>query len=258
VDYGGGGGGGGISFDNVTSQVNPNPSGNTNTLAHTIADGSNRMVIIATSHESTVAVSSVTYDGAAGTLVGVKEVEANQRIEMWRIMEADISGSGAKDAVVTWASAPNGPSIAVISFDGVAQQAEEATNSSNCLDCTTSSTNLTTLSDGALVVTNVGAGSTGSFTGHGTDQQERWDENPNSARHSGTTRIVATAGLVTLSETASAQMNRQAHFVAAFAPATASSSPSLWPLEITLTDPNDSGNTVSMRTKVYMRNLPPT
>jgi len=30
----------------------------------------------------------------------------------------------------------------------------------------------------------------------------------------------------------------------------------LVPLELTLEDPNDSGNTVSMRTKVYMRNLP--
>jgi hypothetical protein len=119
---------------------------------------------------------------------------------------------------VNWSGSAE-PGIAVLSLDGVAQQAPEATSSSNCLDCTTISTNITTLTDGAWVVSNVGNGRTFTYTGHGSGQVERWDQNPGSATHSGTTRSVATAGLVSISETASGEANRQAHVVAAFAPA---------------------------------------
>jgi hypothetical protein len=170
-------------------------------------------------------------------------------------MEAGISSRTSDDVVVTWSGDPYSPGIAVTSFTGVDQDDAPVTASSVVYSTATISTNITTPADGALVVTNVGAGDNRTYT-HGAGQQEQWDQLPSSAAHSGTTRIVATAGPVTLSETASSSVNRQAHLVAAFAPAPVSASSQLVPLELTLS--SSEGGTVTMRTKVFLRNLPPT
>jgi len=247
---------GNIVFDNVTSAVDPNATTTTNTLTHAISAGSNRMVIVCTAHEGQRTVTGVTYGGASGTLVGSRQAESGgtyQTIEMWRIMEEGISSRVSDDVVVTWSGDPYGPGIAVLSFIGADQDDAPVTASSVVYSTATISTNITTPADGALVVTNVGAGDNRTYT-HGSGQQERWEQLPSSAAHSGTTRIVTTAGSVTLSETADSSVNRQAHLVAAFAPATGLASNPLVPLSLTLGSPE--GGTVTMRTKVYMRNMP--
>jgi hypothetical protein len=64
-----------------------------------------------------------------------------------------------------------------------------------------------------------------------------------------------TFNVVEISELSPSTTLRATHIVSAFAHASGFTSDPLVPLALTLQDPNDSGNTVSMRTKVYMRNV---
>ena len=212
-----------IEVDQVSSAADPYPTTNTNTLSHPTSAGSNRMVIICTAHEGSRTVTGVTYGGSSADPVGSRQVESGgtyQTIEMWRVMEAGISGRVSDDVVVTWSGDPYSPGIAVMSFTGVDQAAVPVTGSSAVLTTNYIDTSITTPADGSLVVTNVGAGDNSTYSSHGTGQVEQWNRTLGSHAHSGTTRIVTTAGPVTLSETNSASVNRQAHLVAAFPPAT--------------------------------------
>ena len=215
---------GDIVFDAVTSAVGPNEIGATYTLTHTIGLGNDRMVVIFMGWEAGAAsVQNVTFDGVGCELVGVTyELDGpDQRVETWRIMDASISGSGAKDVVVTMESDPGSASvgIAVLSYTGVSQGDVDATASNSILDTQTIDTTITTGVANALIVSNVGNGQSGNYTSHGPSLTERWDQTPSSAVHSGATGIIASAGQVTVSATSSdSSPNRQAHFVASFAP----------------------------------------
>lgn len=210
-----------ITLDNVTSQTFSNQV--TSSLNHAIGGGADRLLVVCTGAESfpPVAVTGVTYNGVALTPAGFQEGAAGdlgQRVEMWYMLEANLPGAGTYQVQVTYAASQS-PGVAVVSLTGAAQQAPEATAGNECSSCTSITTPITTLTNGAWVISNVGNGQSGSYTGHGAGQTERWDQTPSSAVHSGTTRPVATAGPVTISETASGSANRQALFAAAFAPA---------------------------------------
>jgi len=86
-------------------------------------------------------------------------------------------------------------------------------------------------------------------------QTERYDRagGANTSRLACSTKEVAVAGSTSMGWTQGGA-NRQAQEVAAFASAPASSP--LVPLAITLQDPQDTANSVTLRTKVYMRNMP--
>jgi hypothetical protein len=147
-------------------------------------------------------------------------------------------------------------SVGAISFEGVAQQAPEATNTNTNVGPNSISTGITTVTDGAWVVDVVVDGNADAFTPYG-GQTEQYDEVASSSTGAASTKEMATAGSTNMGWSAGSA-NRLAHVVAAFAPASDLTTNPLVPLAITLQDPNDSGNSLSMRTKVYMRNVPET
>jgi hypothetical protein len=107
-----------------------------------------------------------------------------------------------------------------MSFSGVKQQPEESEISNVVTNNASIQTSIATLTDGALIVSAVGNGQGGgTYTSHGTGQIERHDFAIPSAGHGVTTEIKVTAGLDVQSHTYSKTANRQAQYVASFAPA---------------------------------------
>jgi len=159
---------------------------------------------------------------AVGVLVGSINTgqSTDQQVEIWRIMEADLV-TGVNNIDVVFAGSIN-PGISAMSFSGVKQQAEEAEASSTVLTNGFISTPITTLTNGALIVSAVGNGDgAGSYNANGTGQVHRWQISPSSAHFAGTTEVNATAGTQLVSHTYTTAANRQAQYVAAFAPSTA-------------------------------------
>jgi hypothetical protein len=187
--------------------------------------------------------------------------------EMWYILDDDMPSSAGTYDVSMSVTGASGPGIVVLSFEGVAQQAPETYNSSQYgvgADHTLT-TQLQNVSVGSLVVSVASNGSSGAYDGSvGTAGGAgiRQSEGQPSSAGMGVSTDVASAGgtfnVVEVSSLAPSTTNRATHIVSAFAPAPSTASTPLVPLALTLQDPNESGNTVSMRTKVYMRNMPPT
>jgi hypothetical protein len=218
-----------IVFDNSNNNSGSLCSSITCSLNLTVGPGSDRMIIVTTANEGTVRpVTSIDITGGInqGILVGTVQVGSGstaQNVEMWRIMESDIS-DGSNTITVHFASAPSGLGISVMSFSGIEQQPEEAENSNTITSNPTISTNITTITNGALIVSTVGNGDgSGTYSSHGSGQTERHDFATNSAWHGVTTEIKSLAGLDTQSHTYSKSANRQAQYVASFAPANGSS-----------------------------------
>jgi hypothetical protein len=177
--------------------------------------------------------------------------------DLWYLPEAGLPAAGTYNVEIT-TSGYTSKSVGAISMEGVAQQAPEASNTNTNVGPDYISTSITTLTDGAWVVDVVENGNPNSFTPDG-GQTERYDQTASSSDGAASTKEMATAGATSMGWSANA--NRLAHVVAAFAPAAlatscSSTSGDLLTLELTLKDPNDSENTVSMRTKVYLRNMP--
>jgi hypothetical protein len=253
-----------ITMDNVTDRYN---SG-TGSLAHTIASGSgnNRLLVVCYGQEANSTVDSMSYNGVAMTRIHreYNSDGAQNVTEMWYMLDADMPSSSGTYNVSMSVTGGNGPGIVVLSFEGVAQQAPETHNSSqyasNASDRST--TQISNVSEGSLVVSvacngssNGYDGSVGGAGGAGTRQAEG---QPSSAGMGVSTDLSSAGGtfnVVEISELSPSTTLRATHIVSAFAHASGFTSNPLVPLALTLQDPNDSGNTVSMRTKVYMRNV---
>jgi prepilin-type N-terminal cleavage/methylation domain-containing protein len=254
------GGGGVISFDNASSSAVQYT--NTLTFSHVIGSDSSRMLIATVSIEhsaSTPTVTGITYDGQALThAVSTDITSANDvrgRSELWYLPEAGLPSAGSYNVVVTASASTDEIIAGAISLNDVAQQAPEAINTSTNETIDAISVNVTTLTDGAWVVDSVHCGEPGSYTAD-AGQTERYDLQGvgTTSTHAASTKEVATAGSTTVGETYATGANRQAYVAAAFAPLTASS-----PLKtLSLTLSSEQGGTVTMRTKVFMRNIPPT
>jgi hypothetical protein len=254
------GGSGAISFDNASSGSGQN----TNSLAfsHAIGSDSSRMLIVTVSIEnsgSTPTVTGITYNGQALTHAASTDItsanDVRGRSELWYLPEADLPSAGSYNVVVTASASIEAINAGAISLNDVAQQAPEASNTNTNETIDAISVNITTLTDGSWLVDSVHCGDTGSYTAD-AGQTERYDLQGvgTTSTHAASTKEVATAGSTTVGETYATGANRQAYVAAAFAPLTASS-----PLKtITLTLSSEQGGTVTMRTKVFMRNIPPT
>ena len=97
-------------------------------------------------------------------------------------------------------------------------------------------------------------GSVGGAGGAGTRQSEG---GPSSAGMGVSTDLSSAGGtfnVVEISELSPSTTLRATHIVSAFAPAPEASR--LLSLGLTLTDPQDEENSINLRTKVYMRNMP--
>jgi prepilin-type N-terminal cleavage/methylation domain-containing protein len=262
-----GGGGGNIILDNVTDSYN---SG-TGPFPHQINSGSgnNRLLVVCYGQENESTINSMSYNGAAMTKIHRKAIldGAWNVTEMWYILDDDMPATAGTYDLAMNITGASGPGIVVLSFEGVAQQAPETYNSSQYgvgADHTLT-TQLQNVSVGSLVVSVASNGSSGGYDGSvggaGGAGIRQSEGQPSSAGMGVSTDLASAGGtfnVVEVSSLAPSTTNRATHIVSAFAPVPDSSSASLWTLEITLTDPNDSGNSVTMRTKVYMRNMPPT
>lgn len=81
----------------------------------------------------------------------------------------------------------------------------------------TITTPITTLTDGAWLIDVVGSGDGGSYT-PGAGQTERWDSSVFTATGASGTKLVATAGLDSMTQTHNTPSNRTAHVVVSVAP----------------------------------------
>jgi len=256
-------GDGSIVFDNVTDRY----GSGTGDLAHAIGSGSgnNRLIVVCYGQESNGTVDSMTYNGAAMTKIHreYNSDGAQNVTEMWYMLDADMPASGGTYNVSMSVTGGNDPGIVVLSFEGVEQQAPETHNSSQYASDASdrSTTQLSNVSTGSLIVSVACNGSSsgydGSVGGAGGAGIRQSEGDPSSAGMGVSTDLSSAGGtfnVVEISELSPSTTLRATHIVSAFAPAPASSP--LVPLALTLQDPNDSGNTVTMRTKVYMRNMP--
>jgi prepilin-type N-terminal cleavage/methylation domain-containing protein len=241
-----------IVFDNVTTDVG---SGNPLTFTHTIGGGTNRLLVVGISAECnvSVSVSNVTYNGQGLTKAAsaVADTSTVGVAELWYLLEADLPTAGTYNVEVT-TSGYAVKSVGAISFEGAAQQAPEDTNTNTNVGPEYISTSITTLTDGAWIVDVVVNGNASTFAPDG-GQAEQYDEVASSSTGAASTKEMATAGSTNMGWTAGSA-NRLGHVVAAFAPASSLTSNPLVPLELTLS--SSEGGSVSMRTKVYMRNVP--
>jgi prepilin-type N-terminal cleavage/methylation domain-containing protein len=264
----GGGGGGGITLDDVSDRYNTGGAGN---LAHPIGSGSgnNRLLVVCYGQENNSTINSMTYNGVAMTV-------ANNRIhreshlsgsynvtEMWYMLDADMPANAGTYDLGMNVSGANGPGIVVLSFEGVEQQAPETYNFSH-YDAgadDTSTTQLTNVSVGSLVVSVASNGSSGHYDGSvggaGGAGIRQSEGQPSSAGMGVSTDLSSAGGtfdVVEVSSLAPTNTNRATHIVSAFAPAPVSSP--LVTLKLKLKDPNYDDNSVTLRTKVFMRNMP--
>lgn len=188
------------------------------TVALTVANQPNRMVVVGTSAEDTVAgdciVSSVTFNGDAlaqinSTSAGAATVQC---VSLWYLAAPDVATG---NVVVTWAGTVDNGVAGAISLYGVKQAAPEANAVGNNL-LTTISTSVTTLSGNAWLVDAVGSGNSGGFSATESGQIERFDQAGSSSQAAGSTRLIVNAANSAMAWSQAA--NRLAHVVAAFAP----------------------------------------
>lgn len=195
----------------------------------------NRLLVVGVSTErgTTLAhasAASVTFGAQALTRVTGSFAASNTSqfvsTELWYLLNPTV---GTATITVTFASNETGGIMGgAVSLAGVLQAAPEAVAVAGGTDLTTAySRTITTLTNGAWLVDIAGSGSsTNTFTA-GSGMVERWDQalvNAASMSQAGATRVVATAGLVTDTWTATVS-SRKSQSVAAFAPAPGNTPP---------------------------------
>ena len=196
--------------------------------SHTMGGGANRKLVVGVSIEQpslgAETVSSVTFNGVPLTFAqGVTVVFSFiHRVELWYLDEADIPTTGTGTIVVTMPGSTRELNAGALSLTGAQAGAPEATATNTNANAATITTGIATLTDGAWLVDVVGSGHSGSFA-PGSGQTERWDRTNFTANGAMSTKVAATAGANSMTQTHNPTSNRNAHLVASFAPAPGSS-----------------------------------
>jgi hypothetical protein len=209
-----------VQFD-VASSATSSTSGTTLTWSHTVANQSNRMLIVGVQSEGTsgIQASSVTYGGVALTKVNQAEAMGGspvyyQDVSQWYLTAPTV---GTANVVVTWGSSVTTRTAGAIGLYGVAQQAPEA-NASSFSNSGATTTNITTLTSGAWVVDIFGSGQDQGNLAPGSGQTQRFVKASGSTTSSGgSTKSVPTAGATSMTWTQTG-INRSAQVAASFAP----------------------------------------
>ncbi|MCJ7730409.1 MAG: hypothetical protein MUO27_11110, partial [Sedimentisphaerales bacterium] len=171
-------------------------------------------------------ISSVRYNDVNMTLVeGSSETVSSDgyhtKTELYYLLDANLpSLLGDYSVTVTYNGNVGKRCGGAISLANVEQQDREAVTTNSNVNEATISTNITTQTDNAWVVDVVGGGDTGSFSTPTNGMVKRFDVNSDSSTAAGSTKAVGSAQQTTMSWAhSSANPNRLAHSVAAFAPA---------------------------------------
>ena len=215
-------GGAQIEFDNSNKMI---CSSNPCSLPLLVSPGSDRMIIIVSTEEGKINhIKSIDISGGTsqGILIGTQQIGSGStklNLEMWRIMESDIS-EGTNTITVHFTSSPSDAGVSLMVFSGVAQQSEEVKASNAITSNAQISTEITSITDGSLIISAVGHGESSLlYTSHGSGQVERQNFSLPSAGQAVTTEIKSLAGSDIQSHTLPSSANRQAQYVASFAPA---------------------------------------
>ena len=218
-----------IKFDAASSNSSSS-DGNILSWQHTIGDDDERILVVGIAGEDDNAddlvISSVEYNDVNMTLVeGSSEIVSSDgyhmKTELYYLLDANLpSLSGDYTVTVTYNGNVEKRCGGAISLANVEQQDREAVATNSNVNEATISTNITTQTDNAWVVDVVGGGDTGSFSTPTNGMVERFDVTSDSSTAAGSTRAVGSAQQTMISWAhSSANPNRLAHSVAAFAPA---------------------------------------
>jgi hypothetical protein len=108
-----------ITFD-AASDASGTGGGSSQTFAHTVGAGSNRLLVvgIGSSEDPPVNVSGVTYDGVAMTQVAQRNFNPYYNVAMYALVAPN---TGTHNVVVTQAASINEYTVGAVSFFGVDQ-----------------------------------------------------------------------------------------------------------------------------------------
>ncbi|MEW6044057.1 MAG: hypothetical protein AB1608_07310 [Thermoproteota archaeon] len=181
---------------------------------HTVtSSGSNRILIVGINVSNLAAISSVTYNGDAMTLIDQEDNGDSAHVSLWYLVNPD-TGTHPVQMSLTIASAVT---AGAISFTGVDQTNPIDAQNGATGTSSTPSVTLTTATDEAWIVDVVGT-QNGPMT-PGLGQAERWDVLQGSTRGAGSTEPTSSDGTFTSSWTNSAGSQNWAIIAAALKPA---------------------------------------
>ncbi len=193
---------------------------------HTLDAGDNRIVIvIAGGEDSLDPTLTCVYDQGGDNIVMTPLTEAQvegslfQVARMFFALEADLPTTGAKTVRVTSNVTMNELQIEVIALQDAIQETPEASEINTAENVATISKAITTLTDGAWIISGDSIGQEESFT-HGAGQIEEADFTQGSGAGTAlcmTSEEIASAGADTQSHTAAISVVRHAMVLAAFA-----------------------------------------
>lgn len=197
------------------------------TFSHTIANKSNRILVVGTEVEddANCTISTVTYGGQALTKINEISVGTSMRMcsGLWYLLNPSV---GSANIVVTATKVVRGITAGGTSLYNVAQTSPEAQNTNSIESGVTSSltTSITTISSRAWLVDAVGTGDSSALFNPTSGQTKRYEfTSTGAAKGAGGTKYIPNAGATSVTWTHSGTPTRIAYAVAAFAPAVSSS-----------------------------------
>lgn len=188
---------GAITFNSTSSG---NDAGQTNTFAHTVNAGSNKILTVGVAVEDATTVQTVTGItwNAVENLIQIDTQVYNgtkNRVDLWYLLNPTVATA---NIVVTLSGDPSASQTAgAITINGAKQQGPEisakATGSS-----VTISVNITTQTNDAWIIDSAANDSSSNDMTAGGGQTERYEEATNQ-RHNGSTKPFAVAGATSMS-----------------------------------------------------------
>lgn len=158
----------------TATAVRNNTSGTTISATHTLIAGSNRIAIVVAAIEDDAAIASCTYGGVSMTAMTEKAHSTGgtaTRLRMFYLLEAGLPADGSKTVTMTSTNAFLSGVIHVFTIHSAKQQSPEASNSGEASNTTTVSEVVTTITDGAIII-SAGAVNNNTSATHGTGQTE--------------------------------------------------------------------------------------
>ncbi|MHC4739680.1 MAG: hypothetical protein ACYS9Y_12315, partial [Planctomycetota bacterium] len=193
--------------------------------SHTIGGGQNRILVVGLGAEderdTDLVVWSIKYNNVSmNKVLGSSITEGTgykMKTELYYLLESDLPPSGTYTIAVMYSGEVTRICGGGISLANVAQEPAEAVDTNSITSGHNISTDITTQTDGAWVVDVVGGGDPGLFTLTGIDMLEQFNVSSSGSSAAGSTRLVPSAGSVTMSWY-HPSISRMTHSVAAFSP----------------------------------------
>jgi len=218
-----------IQFD-AASEGSDSNDANYFSWTHTIGDGNCRILVVGVaggdSDTNDLVISTVKYndvemslvDGSSETVSSGGPPPDNTKTELYYLLDEYLPSAGSYGVEITYSGNVGAKCGGAISLTNVKQQPAESVNTNSTTSTNSISTDINTLTDWAYVVDIVGCGNQGTFEAADGNMIGRWDIQSFSSSAAGSTKLVGSAGLTTMSWEHS-DANQLTHSVAVFAPA---------------------------------------